>query len=161
MDNIISKVPQFKTFKRKLSEKGENGRLAKQSLKRRLTQMQEQMPLLQTHSPGELSSIWSPSLPPGVTKPPQIDIPLFAGDVLKRKEFWDMFEVSLIFIKKRGMQRLINLFVWNPSNNPTVRGLLTRNSRNSDLKWVQVKCISCDQSHWSDEYSNCSTLQKN
>ena len=112
MDNIISKVSQLKTFKRKLSEKGENWRLAKQTLERRLNQMQEQMSLLQanqTHPPGELSSIWSPSLPPGATKPPQIDIPLFAGDILKRRNFGTCSKLH--FIKKRGMQRLINLSV--------------------------------------------------
>ena len=60
--------------------------------------MQEQMSLLQanqTHPSGELSSIWSPPLTIEATKPPQIDIPLFAGDVLKWKGFWDMFEASV------------------------------------------------------------------
>ena len=60
--------------------------------------MQEQMSLLQANQTcpsGELSSIWSPSLPAGATKPPQIDISLFAGNALKWKEFWDTFEVSV------------------------------------------------------------------
>ena len=60
--------------------------------------MQEQISLLQanqTHPSGELSSIWSPSLSAGATKPPQIDIPFFTGDILKWKEFWDMFEASV------------------------------------------------------------------
>ena len=60
--------------------------------------MQEQMSLQQanqTHPSRELSSIWSPSLPAGATKLPQINIPLFAGDVLKWKEFWDTFEASV------------------------------------------------------------------
>ena len=42
----------------------------------------------------------------------------------------------------------------------TASGLLAGNSRNSGPKRVQVKCIYCDQSHWSDECSNCSTLQE-
>ena len=49
----------------------------------------------QTGPSGELSSIWSPSSPAGTTKQPQIDILLFTGDVLKWKEFWDMFKVSV------------------------------------------------------------------
>ena len=49
----------------------------------------------QTGPPGELSRIWSPSSPAGTTKQPQIDIPLFTGDILKWKEFWDMFKASV------------------------------------------------------------------
>ena len=43
---------------------------------------------------------------------------------------------------------------------PTASGLLAGNSRNSGLRQVQLKCTFCDQSHWSGECSNCSTLQE-
>ena len=99
MDNIISKISQLKTLKEEVERKRKEFETSEtQNLERRLTQMQEQMSLLQsnrTHPPGELSSIWSPPLSSGTSKPPQIDIPPFAGDVLKWKEFWDMFEASV------------------------------------------------------------------
>ena len=46
------------------------------------------------------------------------------------------------------------------SNKPTASGLLAGNSRNNAPKQVQVKCIFCDQVHWSDECSNYLTLQE-
>ena len=99
MDNIIGKISQLKTLKEEVERKRKEFETREtQNLERRLTQMQEQMSLLQTnrtHPPGELSSIWSPPLSSGTSKPPQIDIPPFAGDVLKWKEFWDMFEASV------------------------------------------------------------------
>ena len=41
---------------------------------------------------GELSSIWAS---PGAVKPPHLDIPHFAVDILKWKEFWDMFDAAV------------------------------------------------------------------
>ena len=98
-DNAISKVSQLKMLKEEVERRRKEFETSQiQNLERRLTQMQEQMSLLQTNQarpPGELSSIWSPPLSSGTTKPPQIDIPPFGGDVLKWKEFWDMFEASV------------------------------------------------------------------
>ena len=99
MDNVISKVSQLKTLKEEVERRRREFEAGHtQSLERRLIQMQEQMSLLQTgqRRPSEdLSSIWSPLLLARATKPPQINIPPFAGDVLKWKEFWDMFEASV------------------------------------------------------------------
>ena len=48
---------------------------------------------MQSHrSMRELSSIWAS---PGDVKPSHLDIPHFTGDVLKWKEFWDMFDAAV------------------------------------------------------------------
>ena len=51
------------------------------------------MSLLQSSQTGELRNVWSPLS--AAVKPPQLDIQPFEGDVLKWKEFWDMFEASV------------------------------------------------------------------
>ena len=99
MDNVISKVSQLKTLKEEVERKRRELETSQtQNLERRLTQMQEQMAVMQanqTRPSEELRGIWSPPLSIGATKSPQIDIPSFAGDILKWKEFWDMFEASV------------------------------------------------------------------
>lgn len=57
--------------------------------------MQEQVRQLQSgRPPTEIASIWSqPNL--GPIKPPQLDIKVFSGDVLKWQEFWDAFDASI------------------------------------------------------------------
>ena len=51
---------------------------------------------MQSHrTTGEFSGIWTPPLPVGAIKPPHFDMSTFAGDVLKWKEFWDMFNASV------------------------------------------------------------------
>ena len=52
-----------------------------------------------SHQSGELRDIWSP-LSVVAAKPPQLDIQPFEGDVLKWKEFWDMFEASVHRVEK-------------------------------------------------------------
>ena len=95
MDNVISKVSQLKTLKEEVEQRRKEVEASQtQNFERRLIQMQEQMSLLQANQRHPSSSIWSPSLSIGATKPPQIDIPPFA-DVLKWKEFWDMYEASV------------------------------------------------------------------
>ncbi|XP_065908838.1 uncharacterized protein [Dysidea avara] len=94
IDNIINKVSQLKTLKDEVERKRREAETSQsQNLERRLTQVQEQMSLLQSSQTGELRNIWSPLL--AAAKPPQLDIQPFEGDVLKRKEFWDMFEASV------------------------------------------------------------------
>ena len=53
----------------------------------------------QPHSSGELRDIWSP-IQAAATKPPQLDIQPFEGDVLRRKEFWDMLEASVHSVER-------------------------------------------------------------
>ena len=80
---LVRYVFQLKTLKDKVERKRKEFETSQtQNLKRRLTQTQEQMSLLQTnrtHPPGDLSSIWSSPLSSGTSKPPQIEISPFAG----------------------------------------------------------------------------------
>ena len=53
----------------------------------------------------------------------------------------------------------------NPRQNhfiskPTASGLLAGNTKQRVPKQTQAKCIFCGQPHWSDECSNCTTLQE-
>ena len=43
---------------------------------------------------------------------------------------------------------------------PSASELLAGNSKASAVRQAKVKCIYCDQSHWSDECSNYLTLQE-
>ena len=43
---------------------------------------------------------------------------------------------------------------------PSASELLAGNGKASVPRQVKIKCIFCDQSHWSDECPNCSTLQE-
>ena len=97
IDNIIGRVSQLRTLKEELERKRrELASSHTQGLERRLTQIQEQVTLIQSsRNTEELSSIWIPSLPVGSIKPPHLDMPTFAGDVLKWKEFWDMFNAAI------------------------------------------------------------------
>ena len=52
-----------------------------------------------SHQSGELRDIWSP-LSVVTDKPPQLEIQPFERDVLKWKEFWDMFEASVHRVEK-------------------------------------------------------------
>ena len=84
VDCIIDKMSQLKILKEELERKRqESESRTDQSLERRLTQMQEQVSLMQsTHRSTHMSSIWSQPTP-GPLKPPQLDITTFSGDVLK------------------------------------------------------------------------------
>ena len=96
VDGIIDKMSQLKILKEELERKRkESESRIDQSLERRLTQMQEQVSLMQsTHRSTHMSSIWSQPTP-GPLKPPQLDITTFSGDVLKWQEFWDAFDASI------------------------------------------------------------------
>jgi len=65
-----------------------------QNLEQRLTQVQEQMSLLQSSQTRSEQYYLQPPLP-GAVRPAQTDIPTYSGDVLKWNEFWDMFEASV------------------------------------------------------------------
>ena len=97
IDNIIGKVSQLRSMKEELERKRRELESSHaQGLERRLTQIQEQVTSMQSHrTTGELSGIWTPPLPVGAIKPPHLDMFTFAGDVLKWKEFWDMFNASV------------------------------------------------------------------
>ena len=100
IDNIIGKVSQLKTLKEELERRRRDLESSHvQGFERRLTQIQEQVTSIQSshtsHPTEGLSSIWTPPLPVGSIKPPHLDMPTFAGDVLKWKEFWDMFNAAV------------------------------------------------------------------
>ncbi|XP_065899645.1 uncharacterized protein [Dysidea avara] len=98
MDNVVDKVSQLKVLKDEVERKRRELETSHtQNLEQRLTQVQEQMSLLQssqTHSGESHSSRLQPSLTEP-TKLSQFDMPSYAGDPLKWKEFWDMFEASV------------------------------------------------------------------
>ena len=97
IDGVISKVSQLKTLKEEVERRRRELEATQaQGLERRVTQLQEQMALLQpSHPTGGLSSIWSHPLTGGKPKPPQLDITPFSGDLLKWQEFWDMYEAAV------------------------------------------------------------------
>ena len=95
MDSVIDKVSQLKVLKEEVERKRrELDTSHTQNLEQRLTQVQEQMSLLQSSQTRSEELRLQPPLT-GAVKPTQIDIPTYSGDVLKRKEFWDMFEASV------------------------------------------------------------------
>ena len=62
----------------------------------RVTEVQEQINHLQSiQSATSLAGIWSKHPTEGPIKPPQLDIPVFNGNVLKWQEFWDAFEATI------------------------------------------------------------------
>ena len=74
MDNVIDKVSQLK---RRLRKSDTNHT---QNLEQRLTQVQEQMSLLQSSQTRSDQYYLQPPLP-GAVKPAQTDIPTYSGDV--------------------------------------------------------------------------------
>ena len=96
IDNVIGKVSQLRLLKEELERKRrEMESSLTQGLECRLTQIQEQVTSIQSHRPSEVSSIWAPTLAVGSIKPPHLDMPTFAGDIVKWKEFWDMFNAAV------------------------------------------------------------------
>ena len=70
--------------------------LENQDLVQRVTRVQEQMDRLQSvQPPTSLSTIWTHSTGEAPIKAPQLDIPVFNGEVLKWQEFWDTFEATI------------------------------------------------------------------
>ena len=95
MDSVIDKVSQLKVLKEEVERKRrELDTNHTQNLEQRLTQVQEQMSLLQSSQTRSEEFCLQPPLT-GAVKPTQIDIPTYSRDVLKWKEFWDMFEASV------------------------------------------------------------------
>jgi len=91
IDNVIDKVSQLEVLKEEVEKKRrELDANHTQNLEQRLTQVQEQMLLLQS---SQTRSVQPPL--PGAVKPAQTDIPTYSGDVLKWNEFWDMFKASV------------------------------------------------------------------
>ena len=96
-DSIIGKISHLKLLKETVERKRrEMEATQSQSLESRLTRMQEQVQQLQTarsRPSNSLASIWTAT--GGHTKPPNLDIAPFRGDVLRWQEFWDMFEAAI------------------------------------------------------------------
>lgn len=97
IDNTITNISQLKLLKEESERKRrelENSPTT--GLMERVTQVQEQINRLQsTQSTTSLSGIWSPPTTEGPIKPPQLEIPVFNGDVLRWQEFWDAFEATI------------------------------------------------------------------
>ena len=98
IDNTITNISQLKLLKEESERKRkelENSPTTT-SLVERVTQVQEQINRLQsTQSTTSLAGIWSLPTAEGPIKPPQLEIPMFNGDVLKWQEFWDVFEATI------------------------------------------------------------------
>ena len=98
IENTITNISQLKLLKDESERKCrelENSPTTT-GLVERVTQVQEQTNRLQsTQSITSLAGIWSPPTPEGPIKPPQLEIPMFNGDVLKWQEFWDAFEATI------------------------------------------------------------------
>ena len=95
MDNVIDKVSELKVLKEEVERKRRELETSHtHNLEQRLTQVQEQMYLPQP-SQSHLGEFHLQPPLTGTVKPTQIDIPPYSGDVLKWKEFWDMFEASI------------------------------------------------------------------
>ena len=98
IDNTITNISQLKLLKEESERKRrelENSPTTT-GLVERVTQVQEQINRLQsTQSTTSLAGIWSLPTAEGPIKPPQLEIPMFNGDVLKWQEFWDAFEATI------------------------------------------------------------------
>ena len=97
IDDTITKISRLKLLKEELEKRHrESERSPNQSLVQRVTEVQEQINHLQsTQSATSLAGIWSQHTTEGSIKPPQLDIPVFNGNVLKWQEFWDAFEATI------------------------------------------------------------------
>ena len=95
-DSVIDEISQLKIFREEAERKRREIEASQSlNLEHRVTQVQEQVRLLQADTPTTgIASIWSqPNL--GTMKPQQLDIRALNGDVLKWQEFWDAFEASI------------------------------------------------------------------
>ena len=95
VENTITNTSQLKLLKEESERKRrelENSPTTT-GLVERVTQVQEQINCLQSTT--SLAGIWSPPTAEGPIKPPQLEIPMFNGDVLKWQEFWDAFEATI------------------------------------------------------------------
>lgn len=90
IDGILDKVSQLKVLKRELEQR------QRESDVRHIesTEASAAAQVRQTHQPGDITSGLSQQIY-GPIKPPQLEITLFSGNVLKWKEFWDAFEASI------------------------------------------------------------------
>lgn len=98
IDNTITNISQLKLLKEESERKRKEleNSITTTSLMERVTQVQEQINRLQsTQSTTSLAGIWSLPTAEGPIKPPQLEIPMFNGDVLKWQEFWDVFRQQL------------------------------------------------------------------
>ena len=95
MDNVIDKVSQLKMLEEEVERKRrELDTNHIQNLEQCLTQVQEQMSFLQPSQIRSDQFCLQPTLTE-VVKTNQIDTPPYEEDILKWKEFWDMFEASV------------------------------------------------------------------
>ena len=98
IENTITNILQLKLLKEESERKCRGLEISPTTtgLVERVTQVQEQINRLQsTQSTTSLAGIWSPPTAEGPIKPPQLEIPMFNGDVLKWQEFWDAFEATI------------------------------------------------------------------
>ena len=95
--DTIGKISQLKILKEEIEKKCKDLEGSEnQGLVQRVTQVQEQMDQLQSVQPlTSLSTIWTHSTDEVPIKPPQLDIPVFNGEVLRWQEFWDTFEATI------------------------------------------------------------------
>ena len=98
-DNTITKISRLKLMKEELERRRrdrESESSSTRGLEQRVVQVQEQINRLQSApSDTRLAGIWSQPTAEGPIKPPQLEIPMFDGNVLKWQEFWDAFEASI------------------------------------------------------------------
>jgi len=75
------------------------------NLEQHLTQVQDRCPY---YNPAKhVQENFTPLI--GAVKPTQIEIPPYSADILRWKEFWDMFEVP--FTRRKGKPILINSLI--------------------------------------------------
>lgn len=97
IEDTIGKITQLKIMKEEIEKRRKDLEgLENQDLVQRVTRVQEQMDRLQSaQPPTSLSTIWTHSTGEAPIKAPQLDIPVFNGEVLKWQEFWDTFEATI------------------------------------------------------------------
>ena len=99
IDNTITKISWLKLMKEELERRRrdrESESSSTRGLEQRVVQVQEQINCLQSApSDTRLAGIWSQPTAEGPIKPPQLEIPMFDGNVLKWQEFWDAFKASI------------------------------------------------------------------
>ena len=94
IDVALTRISELKILKGEVERKRNEIEKAQSRTLRSSSETQQTDPTPLNPTSSGIASIWSPSAQ-GPIKPPQLEIRLFDGDVLKWQEFWDQFEAAI------------------------------------------------------------------
>lgn len=94
IDVALTRISELKILKGEVERKRNEIEKAQSRTLRSSSETQQTDPTPLNPTSSGIASIWSPSAQSPI-KPPQLEIRLFDGDVLKWQEFWDQFEAAI------------------------------------------------------------------